>query len=252
MPFRLEYPLVSGRLLVNGNDFYVGNSSSQKVQIARADQIPQVTQYVHPTTKQCNYTYTHPTEKQCNWAPSSTSFYTKLRTFSFTLNWSHKEHDSASAIGQQFDISSYIQNYSQFKLVCTKCSYGSILSRSDYSSDVVLGLWYSFSSDTLDKYGQTYDYQLTDSKSFPHNQTSSNSSFNITSEYKTIQGQLPWQKIAGSLVKCVDINSYGGLTYKVFDNPKLSLYIGSTSSNAIEWTGGTNVQISVDLYGLII
>ena len=44
----------SGRLLVDGNDFYVGNSSSQKVQIARADQIPNVTQYVHPTEIQCN------------------------------------------------------------------------------------------------------------------------------------------------------------------------------------------------------
>ena len=55
MPFRLEYPLVSGRLLVNGNDFYLGNSSSQKVQIARVDQIPSVTQYVHPTTKQCTW-----------------------------------------------------------------------------------------------------------------------------------------------------------------------------------------------------
>lgn len=40
---------------MNGNDFYLGNSSSQKVQIARVDQIPNVTQYVHPTTKQCNY-----------------------------------------------------------------------------------------------------------------------------------------------------------------------------------------------------
>ena len=42
MSFRLEYPLNSGRLLVNGNDFYVVNSSSQKVQIARVDQIPTV------------------------------------------------------------------------------------------------------------------------------------------------------------------------------------------------------------------
>ena len=74
MSFRLEYPLVSGRLLVDGNDFYLGNSSSQKVQIARVDQIPAVTQYVHPTTKQCNYTYTHPAEKQCSWTPDISEF----------------------------------------------------------------------------------------------------------------------------------------------------------------------------------
>ena len=54
MSFHLEYPLVSGRLLVDGNDFYLGNSSSQKVQIARVDQIPNVTQYIHPSTIQCN------------------------------------------------------------------------------------------------------------------------------------------------------------------------------------------------------
>ena len=54
MSFHLEYPLISGRLLVNGNDFYLGNSSSQKVQIARVDQIPTVTQYVHPSSIQCN------------------------------------------------------------------------------------------------------------------------------------------------------------------------------------------------------
>ena len=33
MSFRLEYPLVSGRLLVNGDDFYVGNSSQNPVQL---------------------------------------------------------------------------------------------------------------------------------------------------------------------------------------------------------------------------
>lgn len=65
--------MVSGRLLVNGNDFYVGNSSSQKVQIARIDQIPSVTLYVHPTTKQCNYSYTHPSSRQCSIPVASSS-----------------------------------------------------------------------------------------------------------------------------------------------------------------------------------
>ena len=30
-----------------------------------------MTQYVHPITKQCNYSYTHPAAKQCSWEPES-------------------------------------------------------------------------------------------------------------------------------------------------------------------------------------
>ena len=65
--------LVSGRLLVNGDEFYLGNSSSQRIQIARVDQIPSVTQYVHPTEKQCNYSYTHPSSRQCSIPVASSS-----------------------------------------------------------------------------------------------------------------------------------------------------------------------------------
>ena len=55
MSFRLEYPLISGRLLVNGNDFYVGNSSSNLSQLALKTDIPTVSQYVHPSAKQCSW-----------------------------------------------------------------------------------------------------------------------------------------------------------------------------------------------------
>ncbi len=41
-------------MLVNGSDFYCGNSSSSPCQLALKSQIP--SQYVHPTSKQCNYT----------------------------------------------------------------------------------------------------------------------------------------------------------------------------------------------------
>ena len=58
--------MVSGRLLVNGNDFYIGNSTSNLSQLALKTDIPSVTQYVHPIEKQCNYIYTHPSEIQCN------------------------------------------------------------------------------------------------------------------------------------------------------------------------------------------
>ena len=65
MSFRLEYPLVSGRLLVDGNDFYVGNSSSNLSQLALKTDIPTVSQYVHPSTK------------QCSWNPDLSNYYTK-------------------------------------------------------------------------------------------------------------------------------------------------------------------------------
>ena len=60
--------MVSGRLLVNGNDFYVGNSTSNLSQLALKTDIPSVAQYVHPAEKQCNYSYTHPSTKQCNYS----------------------------------------------------------------------------------------------------------------------------------------------------------------------------------------
>ena len=53
----------SGRILVNGSSFYLGNSTSNLCQLALKSDIP--TQYVHPATKQCNYTYTHPQACQC-------------------------------------------------------------------------------------------------------------------------------------------------------------------------------------------
>ena len=62
-------PLNSGRLLVNGNDFYLGNSGQNLSQLALKTDIPVVTPYVHPAEKQCNYSYTHPTTKQCTWEP---------------------------------------------------------------------------------------------------------------------------------------------------------------------------------------
>lgn len=40
-------------MLVNGSDFYCGNSSSTPCQLALKNQIPSA--YVHPSTKQCNY-----------------------------------------------------------------------------------------------------------------------------------------------------------------------------------------------------
>lgn len=73
----------SGRLLVSGDDFYCGSSSGSPCQLALKNQLPAT--YIHPATKQCNYSvdlsqyalksqipasYVHPSSKQCNWSPS--------------------------------------------------------------------------------------------------------------------------------------------------------------------------------------
>ena len=60
------YFLNSGRLLVNNNTFYCGSSSNLPCQLALKTDIPNVTPYVHPSEKQCNYSYTHPSTIQCN------------------------------------------------------------------------------------------------------------------------------------------------------------------------------------------
>ena len=52
----LHQGLDSGRMLVNGSSFYCGNSTSSLCELALKSDIPSVTQYVHPSTKQCNYT----------------------------------------------------------------------------------------------------------------------------------------------------------------------------------------------------
>ena len=51
---------------MNNNTFYCGSSSNLPCQLALKTDIPNVTPYVHPSTKQCNYSYTHPTTIQCN------------------------------------------------------------------------------------------------------------------------------------------------------------------------------------------
>ena len=51
----LRKPLNSGQLLVDGNDIYIGNSTSNPSQLALKIDIPEeVVPYVHPSTIQCN------------------------------------------------------------------------------------------------------------------------------------------------------------------------------------------------------
>ena len=66
--------LNSGRILVNGSEFYCGNSTNGLCKLALSSDIPESAEpYVHPATKQCNYTYTHPSEIQCNAASEISS-----------------------------------------------------------------------------------------------------------------------------------------------------------------------------------
>ena len=71
----LHQGLNSGQLLVNGQEFYCGDASNGRCQLARLDQVPPA--YTHPTTKVCNYSYTHPSGKQCTWTPDMDGYLKK-------------------------------------------------------------------------------------------------------------------------------------------------------------------------------
>ena len=51
---------------MNNNSFYCGSSSNLPCQLALKNDIPEVTPYVHPSEKQCNYAYIHPSTIQCS------------------------------------------------------------------------------------------------------------------------------------------------------------------------------------------
>ncbi len=71
----LPNTLQTGRVAVEGSNFYCGNGDCSPCQLALASQIPSA--YVHPSTKQCNYSYTHPTAKQCSWTPDMDGYMKK-------------------------------------------------------------------------------------------------------------------------------------------------------------------------------
>lgn len=56
-------------MLVSGNDFYCGNASGSPCQFALKNQIPSA--YVHPSTKQCNYSVDLSNYAQISQIPSS-------------------------------------------------------------------------------------------------------------------------------------------------------------------------------------
>ena len=64
----LKIPLNSGRTAVSGSSIYIGDSSNLPCRMACMSDIPEVTQYVHPANKVCNYNYVHPSTKQCNYS----------------------------------------------------------------------------------------------------------------------------------------------------------------------------------------
>ena len=70
---QLRKPLVSGRLYVTESEIMCGLNGGSSAKL-----YPQSgSAYVHPTTKQCNYSYTHPSTKQCSWSPNLSNYATK-------------------------------------------------------------------------------------------------------------------------------------------------------------------------------
>ena len=98
----------SGRLLVNGSSFYCGNSSSSLCELALKSDIPSVTQYVHPT------------EKQCSWEPDLTNFSKETDSFEevysetfspIITEYEYNEADltNSNNFRKTLDISNYIK-----------------------------------------------------------------------------------------------------------------------------------------------
>ena len=257
----------SGRILVNGSSFYCGNSTSSLCQLALKSDIPNVAQYVHPaekqcnyaythpSTKQCNYSYTHPSSKQCNWSPGPENLWKLLNAYTVNLNWTRLQHDNASAIGQQFDISQFTSAYSQLKLRLKVASIGSLYYQSSWSSDYVYHVYYSLDSEDLDQYGQTNKYELSTEIRVSRNQTITNRTITATAEYSSLTSQLPWQRISQNSASSPYIKlsgydgSYRSARYDYTDNARLSIYFGGTSSDGIQDSTGSNIKIEVELYG---
>ena len=86
-------------------------------ELALKSDIPSITQYVHPTEKQCNYQYVHPTAKQCSWepdlssVPSEVETLTKVHSITGTAISKRSDEYGADAINEipTFDLSSYFK-----------------------------------------------------------------------------------------------------------------------------------------------
>lgn len=211
--------------------------------------------YTHPSTKQCNYSYTHPSSKQCNWSPGPENLWKLLNTYTLNLSWTRLQHDSTSAIGQQFDISQFASAYSQLKLRLKVASIGSLYYQSSWSSEYVYYVYYSLDSKDLDQYGQTNEYELSTEIRVSRNQTITNRTITAAAEYSSLTSQLPWQRISQNSTSSPYIklsgydSSYREARYDYTDNARLSIYFGGTSSDGIQDSTGSNIKIEVELYG---
>ena len=98
----------SGRILVNGSSFYCGNSTSSLCQLALKTDVP--AQYVHPSTKVCDYSYIHPTSKQCTWTPDLSGCATITKTTKTTTGSGSTTVNSGS--DRQGSWEFYLSNFS--------------------------------------------------------------------------------------------------------------------------------------------
>ena len=85
--------LNKGCLVCSNSKVFAGTNGV--VELAKSTDVP--APYIHPTTKQCNYSYTHPTEKQCNYTPDLSNYATKADLSSVSSPWSLLESYTGSS-----------------------------------------------------------------------------------------------------------------------------------------------------------
>ena len=91
--------------------------------------------YTHPSTKQCNYSYTHPTAKQCSWNPSGT--WSLLRDQTYTGNSINFEYTHT--------VSSAIDLTNKCGIACRLSGTFQILTASTYMARIqVTGIPYEY------------------------------------------------------------------------------------------------------------
>lgn len=77
-----------GPLILSKGEIVCGNSRvfagcNGVCQLANLADIPAA--YIHPNTKQCNYSYVHPTTKQCTYTPDLSNYVTKSELSNFDI-----------------------------------------------------------------------------------------------------------------------------------------------------------------------
>ena len=192
----------------------------------------------------------HPVAKQCNYTPRAEDMWSKLGTYTVTENWTRLQYDDTT-ITKAFDITAAIDEFAQFKLVCTNASYRSISYQPTNTGNGSFGLSYSFGSTAI---------YVGPWLTMSYNTTVNNGVFDIFKMYSGIQCQLPWTVVtrndsataATKMITKMNNMSAGITVYYVSealgDTVNLTLSIIG-NGNSLRYSTGVNVIFSIDLYG---